>query len=231
MRKLLLSLFLSTVSVAASFSQLAVTAGATYSKWQDDITSYRAGFFAGASYMAQSDSTPFYFSGSLLLENRGVNIDGAKEGTASEQNFRTSLYSFHVPASVGYKFWCCKDRILVVPKVGLYADFGLWGKTSQDAVVSKYNIKPDKFDGLNPYTDIADLSVGGVGDFSRFDWGAIGGFDVYLSRSIFLSASYEYGLRNLWDAENIKSRFSSFQVGLGYLFCPIRKPQPKPVEL
>lgn len=230
--KKLLTLSLPLVFALNANSQIAVTAGASYSKWQDEYTSYRGGFYAGAIYSALADTVPFYIGAGALMLNRGVNLDGADDyGGGAEYKFRTSLYSLHVPADFGFKMSCWNDHMKVVPRVGLYADMGLFGKISQSKEVSYLggmHLKSGKFDGLNPYTELSDKEKGGIQNFSRFDWGARAGLDAYLSKQVYLSFTYEYGFNKVFNTPYFKSKFSSFHVGLSYLF---QKPKREEIQI
>lgn len=231
MRKILLTTVFTAFTACNAFSQLSVAAGGTYSKWQDDFTSFRGGFNVGALYDVKSDSTPFCFEGGLLLMNRGANLDGAKDfNGGGEYNFRVSLYAVHVPAKVGYKFTCYKDRISLIPMVGLYADCGLLGKISQDGFISSLggveHYKKGKFNGKNPYSEIEKLEYKGVKNFNRFDWGLHAGLQVGLSKHIYLYGGYDYGMNKVWDTDYFKSKFSSFYLNVGYMFTPAVKRVP-----
>lgn len=226
-------------SFGGAFSQLSVTAGGTYSKWQDDFTSYRAGFNVGALYQALSDSTPFTLAGGLLLSNKGVCLDGAKDPEGGgEYNFRVSSYSVRVPFTVGYKLHCCRNTILVVPQVGLFAEYGVWGEISQDDILTSLggeHYKKGKFDGKNPYSEIEKLEYQGVKNFERFDWGLHAGVQIGLSKHIYLYGGYDYGMKKVWNSTYSTNYFnaksSSFSLNVGYIFAPKPKKEPEMKEI
>lgn len=229
MKKVFLTALLASFSFGGAFSQLSVTAGGTYSKWQDDFTSYRAGFNVGALYQALSDSTPFTLTGGLQLLNRGVCLNGKKdiEG-GGEYKFRVSLYSVHVPATVGYKVSCCKGRMTVIPTVGIYADYGFFGKISQTAEISHRGFEHyvAKYDGKDPYSEIEKLEYQGVKNFKRFDWGLHAGLQLHLTKQVYLYGGYDYGMNKVWENMYFNPYFSSFYLNLGYLFVPSKKKMP-----
>lgn len=231
MKKVYLTALLAAFSFGGAFSQLSVTAGGTYSKWQDDFTSYRAGFNVGALYQALPDSTPFTLTGGLQLLNRGVCLNGKKdiEG-GGEYKFRVSLYSVHVPLTVGYKLRCCHNTVLVNPQVGLYADYGVYGRISEDGEISHLggveHYKQGKFDGKNPYSEIQKLEYQGVKNFERFDWGLHAGVQIGLSKHIYLYGGYDYGMNKVWKNIYFTPKFSSFYLNLGYLFAPSVRKEP-----
>ncbi|MCR5570507.1 MAG: PorT family protein [Paludibacteraceae bacterium] len=229
MKKVYLTALLAAFSFGGAFSQLSVTAGGTYSKWQDDFTSYRLGFNVGALYQALPDSTPFTLAGGLLLSNKGVCLDGAKDyNGGGEYNFRVSSYSVRVPLTVGYKLHCCRNTILVVPQVGLFAEYGVWGKISQTAEISKKGGVEHyvaKYDGKDPYSEIEKLEFQGVKNFERFDWGLHAGVQIGLSKHIYLYGGYDYGMNKVWNTIYFNAKSSSFHLNVGYNFAP--KPKKK----
>ncbi|MBO4333931.1 MAG: outer membrane beta-barrel protein [Paludibacteraceae bacterium] len=230
MKKAFITVALSLV-VATSFSQqLSVTAGGTFSKWRDDFTSYRLGFDVGALCVFQSDSVPFCFNAALMLVDKGVCLDGKKsiEG-GGEYRFRTSLYSVHVPATVGYKVSCYKGRMTVIPTVGIYADYGFFGKISQTAEISHlggFEHYVAKYDGKDPYSEIEKLEYQGVKNFKRFDWGLHAGLQLHLTKQVYLYGGYDYGMNKVWENMYFNPYFSSFYLNLGYLFVPSKKKMP-----
>lgn len=224
MNKLII-LAISLVLGGNAFSQVSVSGGGTFSKWQDGGTSFRAGFYVGVACTLQSDSSPLLASGGLLFLNRGVCLDGGTDAShGGEYAFRTSLYSFHVPVEFGFKRYYPHSKILAVPKVGVFADLGLFGDISQSPEVSHLggyeHVKDGKFDNLNPYTGLAGLEYGGIKNFDRFDWGVRAGLDLFLHKGLFLSFVYEHSFLEVFnpDADVYNSKFSSFSLGVGYLF-------------
>lgn len=229
MKKLILTTAITAFSVGHSFSQLSVAAGGTFSKWQDDFTSFRGGFNVGALYGVNSASSPFCFEGGLLLMDKGVNLDGGKDyNGGAEYNFRVSLYSAYLPAKVGYRIPYSR-KVTLTPMLGLYADCGLWGRISQDgfySAVGGIHYKGGKFNGKNPYSEIERLEYQGVKNFNRFDWGLHAGLQIGLSKHIYLYGGYNYGMNKVWDTDFFKSKFSTFYVNLGYVFTPSKKEAP-----
>ncbi len=221
MIKKLIPLALCAMSFTPMSAQIAVTAGGTYSKWQDDFTSYRAGFNVGALYELNIDSCDVLVDAGLLLTNRGVKLDATQSYESNfEYDARTTLYSLHLPVNVGYKFDVNKGKINLIPKIGVYADCGLNGEFSQDKFYSAliHDYRRGKFDGKNPYTDIEDMASDSYKDFSRFSYGVAVGLTAYLSKNIFLALGYEHGLSEVWSSGPFNSKFATLYANVGYRF-------------
>lgn len=220
MIKILFSLIIAVLPLFQVVGQIAVHAGATFTKWNCEQTDFRSGFVAGVAWHLQNESSPLFGQVNLDFTQKGANLNTHDEhGDIIKMGVNT--YLVHVPVFVGYKIPIF-NHMQINPKVGLYADYGLWGKISDKGYSLRSDILIEK-DGKNPYSD---LSQYGYSDFSRFDAGYNVGANFMFPNwlpagDMYIELNGFFGFMDMYDGDSWKlegAKNRSFQVSFGFVF-------------